>query len=444
MKGFMIYEDYRGKEVVEAIKLDGVNYKCESVTSDDIWINELRGIRMTSTQANCNKEDTYDFETGALIALMKMCGVEKVTKACDELYKDDNYKNALQEMTENCEKLMKEKEQIIVAKNILYNNLREEHERLEEEKKHLEDKYERCQHILDAKVKDIHRLKEENEKLQHEYDLCLNSENALKITTQLQNKSIEKLTKAIDGYKNDLYEVAKHCRELEAKEDILNKQEETRNNNEYKYLESFSVVRRNSKQYESLYKESYGKWCQQWIKPPTKREEMWNKIFELHKEDDIIIKVKKEDINTFLHEIETKFPEITWRSTVKIFKTKYTIKDIYIELKRCDELYFKLSKETKLSYSSDEFIYAYKGLKPIDYLPPMRWDLFKKGRLIVKVNADNYEDFYNKCEVEIGRKPRYVYRGETFTVYYKYGYHTRPYKDTIPYAKKIVDWEDVR
>jgi hypothetical protein len=32
----------------------------------------------------CSKDDTYDFETGALIALMKMCGVDKVVRACNE------------------------------------------------------------------------------------------------------------------------------------------------------------------------------------------------------------------------------------------------------------------------------------------------------------------------------------------------------------------------
>lgn len=179
-------------------------------------------------------------------------------------------------------------------------------------------------------------------------------------------------------------------------------------------------------------------------KIPTKREEMWEKIFDLHKESDVIIKVKKEDVNTFLHELENRIPEITWASDVKIFETKYTIGDIYEELKTCDMIYFRLSKINTLSYSSDECIYLYKGFKQIDYLPPMRWDLFKKGRLVVKVDVDNYEDFYNKCEEEIGRKPLNACKG-TFTVYYSKGtFHRRPYNDDVPYAKKVVNWEDVR
>jgi hypothetical protein len=35
--------------------------------------------------SRCDKSDTYDFETGALIALMKMCGVKKVKKAAKKL-----------------------------------------------------------------------------------------------------------------------------------------------------------------------------------------------------------------------------------------------------------------------------------------------------------------------------------------------------------------------
>ena len=93
----------------------------------------------------CSPDDTYDFETGALIALMKMCGRDKVIKACDELYKDDNYKNALQEVTEN----------------------------------------------------------------------------ALKCSVEYLNKTVDKLSHAIDNYKNDLYKVTKRCRELEEENEKL-------------------------------------------------------------------------------------------------------------------------------------------------------------------------------------------------------------------------------
>lgn len=153
---------------------------------------------LNSKIVKCSPDDEYDFEVGALIALMKMCGRDKVTKACDELYKDDNYKNALQEMTENCEKLMKE-----------------------------------------------------NEKLQHEYDLCKNSENALKCSVDYLNKTIAKLNTAIYGYKEDLNKVTKRCEELEIKESMLNKQEEAIKKREEKLFVYFGG-RQNGKQHTAL------------------------------------------------------------------------------------------------------------------------------------------------------------------------------------------------
>ena len=61
----------------------------------------------------------------------------------------------------------------------------------------------------------------------------------------------------------------------------------------------------------------------EWLyKIPTKREEMWNEIFALHKENDVIIKVKREDVTTFLQEIQNRIPEITWVSGQKILEAK--------------------------------------------------------------------------------------------------------------------------
>lgn len=468
MKGYIIFENFN--KLIECKEILDGGYTC---VISDYPNGEFSGVINRVTGARCNSDDTYDFETGAIIALMKMCGVEKVTKACDELYKDDNYKNALQEMTENNEKLIKE-----------------------------------------------------NEKLKHEYDLCKNSENALKCSVDYLNKTIAKLNTAIYGYKEDLYKVTKRCTELEAKESILNKQEETINKREEE-LSVYFGGRKNGKQYTALvnlfkkidqkkidaaYKEAYNTNLPVWqkevlnqmygiykeskekielprtldingtvyrksiqvkdfgeqinkltvdslieqsraftrkcvderlYKPPTKREEMWEKIFALHKESDVIIKVKREDINTFLHEIENKIPEITWASGDKIFETKYTIGDIYGALKTCDMICFRLWRANELSYSSNPDIYLYKDLHRIDYLSPMRWDLFKKGRLAVKVTYENYKGFYDACEKELGKKPATIYCGDfTVSICKKDGkFEIFDIKDQ---DKKIVNWEDVR
>jgi hypothetical protein len=76
----------------------------------------------------------------------------------------------------------------------------------------------------------------------------------------------------------------------------------------------------------------------------------------------------------------------------------------------------------------------------------MRWDLFKKGRLAVKVTPDNYKEFYEACEKELGKKPWTVYTGDyTVSICKKDGlfevFTVEHQKET---GKKIVDWEDVR
>lgn len=508
MKGFMIYEDYRGKKVVEAVKLGVVNYTTSS--SDGDWVSELSGIRNSSTQAYCNKEDTYDFEVGALIALMKMCGFDKSYKAIEEAFKYNSYdakKSKVYE--EKIHTLEKEKEQIIVAKNILYNNLEEENECLEEEKKHLKDKYERCQHILQSRTKDIHRL--ENEVIDLKTQICL-----------MAKKEADFIDKNKELHKNidELFESDKHAKSEVARLSFKNHRLEEENKmlcDKIKFLdkENRNLIyggRQNGKQYTFLvdlfkkipqnkvdeaYKEAYNTKLPLWqkeflnqmygiykeskekielpgtldingttyrksiqikgfnikIKPPTKREEMWDEIFALHKESDVVIKVKREDVNAFLHEIEKRIPEITWASTVKIFETKYTIGDIYEELKTCDTIYFRLSKENTLTYSSDSHIYPYREIKSIDYLPPMRWDLFKKGRIVVGVRKEHYDEFKKEITRQFGLTNQHKpYENFNYSFYMHYKNvnfieavgRSQFRQPTMINNHKVVYWEDVR
>lgn len=492
MKGFYIFEAETHKEAVDCLELANI-VQSHSLTFTPGTITEevkMHALVSKETKTKCSPDDTYDFETGALIALMKMCGVDKVKKAAKETFFDvaENSVNEYEEKINGLEeeiKRLKEKNAELLGANGALNYIKSCNESTI---KSLEN------------TRDL--LIEEKEKLQHEYDLCKNSENALKCSVEYLNKSITELNNSIYGYKKDLYKATKRCIELEAKEAILNKQEETINKKEEEMsvyfggrgcgkqnkalVELFKKIPKDKVQaaYVTAYKESLI-WCtsqpsirdfldkhteqinkltvdslieqsraftrkcvDEWLfKIPTKREEMWDKIFELHKESDVIIKVKKEDVNTFLHEIENKIPEITWLSTVKIFETKYTIGDIYEALKTCDVIYFRLHKANVLTYSSDESIYAFKGLKSIDYLPPMRWDLFKKGRLAVKVTYDNYKEFYEACEKELGKRPVTAVFTEDFTVSIckKDGlFEIFTIEDQKKTGRKIVDWEDVR
>ena len=82
----------------------------------------------------------------------------------------------------------------------------------------------------------------------------------------------------------------------------------------------------------------------------------------------------------------------------------------------------------------------------VDYLPPMRWDLFKKGRLAVKVTYKNYKEFYEACEKEIGKKPStYLWDNVTISISKKDGnFEIFTIEHQKKTGRKIVDWEDVR
>lgn len=454
MKGFYIFEAETHKEAVVCLELANIvqshsrTFSPGTITEE----TEMHALVSKGTKTKCSPDDTYDFETGALIALMKKCGVDKVVRACNEAFSEDTFKtyatmyerelNDLSKkydkvvkycdtLRESNKRLQKEKEQIIVAKNILYNKLEKENKDL---KKNIDELFESEQHSkseLGRLYFEKHRLEEKVEKLQHEYDLCLNSENALKITTQMQNKSIEKLTKAIDGYKNDLYKVSKRCTELEAKEAILNKQEETINKKEEE-LSVYFGGRQNGKQYTFLV-ELFKKIDQ--VKPLTKREEMWENI----KNGKInTIKVEKPFINDFLSEAEDN--GLVWANGGE----KPTEWDRWENWRRHDYIVFKIwnfppRKELTWGANPNE--------KTIDYLPPMRWDLFKKGRLAVKVDYDNYKEFYEACEKELGRRPVTAVFTEDFTVSIckKDGlFEIFTIEDQKETGRKIVDWEDVR
>jgi hypothetical protein len=82
----------------------------------------------------------------------------------------------------------------------------------------------------------------------------------------------------------------------------------------------------------------------------------------------------------------------------------------------------------------------------IDYLPPMRWDLFKKGRLAVKVTYRNYKEFYEACEKELGKKPSTYFSSDyTVSICKKDGcFEVFTVEHQKKTGRKIVDWEDVR
>lgn len=434
---------------------------------------------------HCSKDDTYDFETGALIALMKMCGSDKVVRACNEAFsyetdikvlrKDNNLREANKGLQEEVKRLKGESESHWKK---YQRNIQKKQDRINE-LNNIEEEYIKLREEYDS-------LFEEKEKLQHEYNLCLNSENALRYTVDSLNKSVDKLSHSIDGYKNDLYKVAKRCKELEEENEKLKLDCEKlqhgyndmifcggrQNGKQYTFLVDL-FKKLDQKKVDAVYKEAYDKWIAQPIwqkevfkqihkdqlaslleagkclyKNLTKREKMWDDIL---KEGRTPVYVKREDIHEFLKECQA--------TGIKWTTGKMPLETMPFHMsKGYDGIYFFVMTSLDISKStsgSKEYRHVMcwwmtasdeEARNSIKYIPPMRWDLFKKGRLAVKVNYDNYKEFYEKCEAVMGKKPMTLYTGEyTVSICKKDGlFEIFTIEDQKKTGRKIVDWESVK
>lgn len=560
MKGIIIFEDAN-----PTFK----NVYCIDLNNSDVTMNicpeavyTLTGIRDAMKTASCNINDTYDFETGALISLMKMCGVDKVVRACNEAFSEDTFKTYATKYERELHKCLEENKNFKEKSAELLG----ENSRLKYVKSCNESTIESLEKTRDLLKAENEKLKSDKDKSRKNYQRNIQkkqnrineleaqvtaSEDDKQKNIEYYEKEIKKLRGFLELYEKENKELKKNIDELFESEQhskselgrlyfekhrLEEKVEKLKLDCEklqHGYIDTdmiFCGGRQNGKQYtllvdlfkkidqkkvDAAYKEAYNttlpvwqkealrqayeirieskekaelprtldingttyrksiqikdfgeqinkltvdslieqsraftrKCVDEWLyKIPTRREKKWERILEIRKENDVIIEVKKEDVTTFLHEIEDKIPEIRWCSRQKIFEAKGTIKDIYGALKSCDRIYFRLRKDNELSYSSDPDIYQYKDLEHISYLPPMRWDLFKKGRLAVKVTYDNYKEFYEACEKELGKRPSCMFTGDfTVSICKDDGFfEIFTVEDQKKTGRKIVDWEDVR
>lgn len=417
MKGIIIYGNPSWGDNAGATYCDFINEA--SVDLKYIAVGEfencLKGEVTETSKAVCSKDDTYDFETGALIALMKMCGLEKSAKAYAEIFDDTAYGDALIER----------------------DNLKEKVKALKLSNESLKKDNESFRKTAEVFRKTCEKLREENQRLKNTRDLLISKNNEL----IEKKKDLKKRLNAMYGYVDT--------------DNVKPELPRTLDINGVTYRKGVSL-----KDLSMAFKIDHGNMITGWdpvkdfaeqmdnalSKPPTKRDEMWEKIFKIHKKSNVIIVVKKEDVITFLKEIEKRIPEITWASGNKIFEAKGTIGDIYGALTTCDRICFRLRKDNKLSYSSDPNTYLYTDFEHITYLPPMRWDLFEKGRLAVKVTYDNYKEFYEACECVIGKMPTSMYVGEfTVSICKDDGnFEIFTIEDQKKTGRKIVDWKNVR
>ena len=108
MKGFYIFEEEFNKEVVDCLEIGYIDNTFTHQISNGTLSEEVKMHALVSKGAKtkCSPDDTYDFETGALIALMTMCGLDKVVRACNEAFPKERYNTY-----------------IAVERKILYNTL---------------------------------------------------------------------------------------------------------------------------------------------------------------------------------------------------------------------------------------------------------------------------------------------------------------------------------
>lgn len=177
------------------------------------------------------------------------------------------------------------------------------------------------------------------------------------------------------------------------------------------------------------------------IKPSTKRQEMWENILSASQDPPVDIKVAKQDIKAFLKELQDHIPKARWNGSdclVTEYTNPYWFNHDYIYF-----ALFRYNDKGNLRISYDEIKHSWINKPVIEYIAPMRWGLFKKGRLAVKVTYENYKGFYDACERELGKKPATIYCGDfTVSICKKDGkFEIFDIKDQ---DKKIVNWEDVK
>ena len=393
MKGIAIYEiPFMGMEYVRAVDIRNADYTFEASTLEDASVS-LSGYFSKSSQAKRSKNDTYDFEIGALIALMKMCGKEKTEKA----YLETFFKGG---DPGDCPYYQICKEPTI--------------KRLEEENERLCEKIERFDRMLRICRDNNKSLTAENEKLKLD---C------------------EKLKKGYSAGLGRLVNInGVNYRECDEKGRVVWMTSQP---------ESFSFFANyiDTDALEAL--------------RVSKREKMWDDIL---KEGRTPVYVKREDIHDFLEECQVV--GIKWSSGKMPLETMpFHMSEGYAGV------YFFIMTSLDISKTkrgAKEFRHVMSWWCTADpaeveaaihYIRPMRWDLFEKGRIVVKVNKENHSEFCSRVFSHFTKVGI-----SSFNRACKFGYlafnKDTQYVESVLSSdcddikeinrRKVVDWEDVR
>ena len=505
MKGFIIYETPLWGNEENTVYLQEVkdaSYTLKQIGSDDITCY-LEGIATKDpvTKAACNKDDTYDFEVGALIALMKKCGAKKAAEACCEafphetsgsIYRENKrYIKRIKELEKENERLKEKVDDFYAYNKGLINELdQKNHEIIS--LKTLKLTNESLKKDNESFRKTCEKLKEENKHIKEKNAELLGQKsclNYIKSCNESTIKSLENTRDLLIDKNNELIEenekLKLDCEKLQHGYNDMIFCGGRQNGKQYTALVNM-FKKLDQKKVDAAYKEAYNTTLPVWqkevlnqmygvykeskekievqgfhieIKPSTKREEMWENILGGSKSSPVEVKVSKQDITSFLRELQDKIPEARWNGS-DCKPTEYTNHYWFNH----DYIYFALFRyddKANLKICFDENKHNWINKPVIEYLPPMRWDLFKKGRKIVRITPENLDDFMTKCSNNLGCiiKPAYKYDTHVFIMISDYHYDNKPtlhimspedlvrnqYENPKKYSdKKIVDWEDVK
>ena len=516
MKGIAIYESpFMGEMYVRAVDIRHANYTFESATTEDASVS-LSGYFSKSSQAKCSKKDTYDFETGALISLMRMCGLEKSAKAYAEIFDDTAYGDALIERD-------KLKQLLEYTKNDINKKLRYIKE-LEEEIEILRDNNKALTEVRN------HFLSESTQRLRDKIDLKTENEK-LKDEVRFKKDAINELKRILNGTNYKIGELVCENEKLRTDCEKLRKG----------YLDTdmiFCGGRQNGKQYtflvdlfkkidqkkvDTAYKEAYNTTLPVWQKEVLKqmydiRKESKEKI-ELPRTLDIngtvyrkSIQIKDFGEQIKLAEESSTKPWFTTQPENFSFEIKHVDSDVLDTLRGCQKkpdvskrekmwdyilapgrtsIYVKaedvadfldectivgvtwitgVAPNKQRPYFSGEGVYffidskgnhlmTWQNTEPclseaeakadVNYIRPMRWDLFEKGRVYIRVKAEHFDEFQKACKahLECGKVPlspfHYYSNGDVIVCYTDE--HFRLTKTLKGFKKRpVVNWEDVR
>lgn len=493
MKGIIIYGNPLWGDNAGATYCDFINEASLDLKYINVGEIEdcLKGKAGKSSKAVCSPDDSYDFEIGALISLMKMCGLEKSAKAYAEIFDDTAYGDALIErdrlkkdyedlkdlygklgerdkyLMEDINKKLgyiKEKDEEIkkLKKDdaIKIKNLKEKVDDLWDYNKGLIDEIDQKNHeIISLKAlkltneslkkdnesfrKTCEKLKEENQRLKNENSLLRNKNNEL---TE-KKKDLKKRLGAMYGYIDTDNVKPELPRTLDINGVTYRKGVSLKDlSKTFDINRGFMITGWDP---EKDFVEQLHKWggITEFTfdaKPLTKREKMWGKILGDCKYGDCLsIKVEKAFINDFLS--EAKENGLVWANGEK--PTEWDKWEVW---RTYDYIVFRVLtwgklKELTWGRPSDE--------KTIDYLPPMRWDLFKKGRIIVGVRRDQYNDFRDEITRQLGLTNQHKHYEDYNYTFYRYDKKSN-FIEALGRSQfreikainghKVVYWEDVR